>query len=438
MVTLKTTILYFRLFFLTIFEKSLLITFFFFSLHTDESKLNSSSWDNSLPALEINSSELSPLGDSNNSSTTTTTTAQLHHNAANTSLHRSDQLNSSRSSFNSLQTLLNSNTLAAPLQQYQQQQQQQLHHHHHQHSKSCGSASTVGRPINNEAENSATASVVNTNNTIAGGSISTNGGSAAVGVSNATATTTTDTVNHSQTAATANSHATKKRLEHNVSTRSVQSEDSWCSEQSVDQEANANSIHTASDEEAATEDERERERERSSVTSLSATNQRNSQLRSTLNKAKQHLSFDKWRTSSSNSGNAANNTSTSSATNSVLAGNNSATDSNSHSTQTRRASACTMPTAHQSARDDITTPGESPGGRLSRWFSIRRGSSHQYDVGGRDGRHSTASSIDMPDAAALSACGDSTHASPQKLSANKMPGVPEVSRQQTKSFVANN
>uniref|UniRef100_A0A0K8UPB6 DH domain-containing protein n=1 Tax=Bactrocera latifrons TaxID=174628 RepID=A0A0K8UPB6_BACLA len=81
-----------------------------------------------------------------------------------------------------------------------------------------------------------------------------------------------------------------------------------------------------------------------------------------------------------------------------------------------------MPTAHQSARDDITTPGESPGGRLSRWFSIRRGSSHQYDVGGRQ---TAASSIDMPDAAALSACGDSVHPSPQKLSANKMPDVPE-------------
>lgn len=383
---------------------------------TDESKLNSGSWEDSLPKLDINSTELSPLGDSNNGSITTTTTAQLHHNANNASLHRPDPLNASRSSYNSLHTLLNSSTLAAPLQQYQSQQQQ---HHHHQHSKSCGSPSSIGRP-SNEAENTATALVAHTNNTIAGGSFSTNGGSAAVGVS--TATATTETVNNSQNGATVNT-ATKKRLEHNASTRSVQSEDSWCSEQSIDQEAtaNANSTHSASDDEAATEDERERER--SSVTSLSATNQRNSQLRSTLNKAKQHLSFDKWRTSSSNSGNAANNTSTNnSATHSVL-GSNGAADNSGNSTQTRRASACTMPTAHQSARDDITTPGESPGGRLSRWFSIRRGSSHQYDVGGRQ---STTSSIDMPDAAALSACGDSTHASPQKLSANKMPGVPEV------------
>ncbi|XP_049311540.1 uncharacterized protein LOC105222216 [Bactrocera dorsalis] len=384
-----------------------------------ESKLNSGSWEDSLPKLDINSTELSPLGDSNNGSITTTTTAQLHHNANNSTLHRPEPLNAARSSYNSLHTLLNSSTLAAPLQQYQTQQQQQ--HHHHQHSKSCGSPSSIGRPTN-EAENTATALVAHTNNTIAGGSFSTNGGSAAVGVS--TATATTETVNNSQSVATVNT-TTKKRLEHNASTRSVQSEDSWCSEQSIEQEqvnanANANSTHSVSDDEAATEDERERER--SSVTSLSATNQRNSQLRSTLNKAKQHLSFDKWRTSSSNSGNAANNTSTnSSATHSVSASNGVA-DSSGNSTQTRRASACTMPTAHQSARDDITTPGESPGGRLSRWFSIRRGSSHQYDVGGRQ---SAASSIDMPDAAALSACGDSAHASPQKLSANKMPGVPE-------------
>ncbi|XP_053949250.1 uncharacterized protein LOC128857524 [Anastrepha ludens] len=380
---------------------------------TDESKLNSGSWEDSLPALDINSTELSPLGDSNNGSTTTTTTAQLHHNATSTSLRRHDPLNTSLTSYNGLHTLLSSNTLAAPLQQYQQQQQ---HHHHQKPSKSCGSPSSVGKPTN-EAENTATALVANTNNTIAGGSFTTNGGSAAVGVS--TATATTDTANNSQTNTSTNS-ASKKRLEHNASTRSVQSEDSWCSEQSIDQEPNANSALTASDEEAATEDERER----SSVTSLSATNQRNSQLRSTLNKAKQHLSFDKWRTSSSNSGNAANNTSTNCATNSS-AGSNGAADSSGSSTQTRRASACTMPTAHQSAREDLTTPGETPGGRLSRWFSIRRGSSHQYDVGGRDGRQSAASSIDIPDAAALSACGDSAHASPQKLSANKMPGVPE-------------
>lgn len=39
-----------------------------------------------------------------------------------------------------------------------------------------------------------------------------------------------------------------------------------------------------------------------------------------------------------------------------------------------------MPSQH--SQETITTPGESPGGRLSRWFSIRRGSTHQYEVGG--------------------------------------------------------
>jgi len=102
-------------------------------------------------------------------------------------------------------------------------------------------------------------------------------------------------------------------------------------------------------------------------------------------------------------------------------------------------------------REEATTPGESPGGRLSRWFSIRRGSSHQYDVGGRDGRHSTASSFDTPDSGSGnspvtgkggsgSAAGSTggvaqgaalDAASPQKLAnlgaSKMMPGVPEVS-----------
>ena len=161
------------------------------------------------------------------------------------------------------------------------------------------------------------------------------------------------------------------------------------------------------------------------TSSLSATNQRNSQLRSTFNRAKQHLSFDKWR--SSNANNSAADTSSNSSTSS-----GSGSGSN-NGTLTRRASTtcANMPTAHQPPREDITTPGESPGGRLSRWFSIRRGSSHQYDVGGRDGRQSNSSSIDLPDAVVC----DSTQASPQKLTTNsanssksacKMPGVPEV------------
>ncbi|XP_068153000.1 rho guanine nucleotide exchange factor 10-like protein [Drosophila tropicalis] len=121
----------------------------------------------------------------------------------------------------------------------------------------------------------------------------------------------------------------------------------------------------------------------------------------------------------------------------------------------RRASACTMPSGGSggaatssststSQREDITTPGESPGSRLSRWFSIRRGSSHQYDVGGRDGRQSAASSFDIPDTAMPSSAAAAANggqsgggssgttldaASPQKLAnlgaMKMMPGVPE-------------
>lgn len=72
---------------------------------------------------------------------------------------------------------------------------------------------------------------------------------------------------------------------------------------------------------------------------------RNSNLRLSLTKAKHRLSFDKWRSNSQ-----------SSATGSV--------------------------TMHSPT--EVASP-ESPG-RLSRWFSIRRGSSHNYDVGGKDGR----------------------------------------------------
>lgn len=192
------------------------------------------------------------------------------------------------------------------------------------------------------------------------------------------------------------------------------------------------------------------------MSSLSAGNQRNSQLRSTFNKAKQHLSFDKWRT-------AAIGSTTGSASASVAAsGQSPATESSSSSSNNmilRRASACTMASGGAtgvgpgggSQREDATTPGESPGGRLSRWFSIRRGSSHQYDVGGRDGRHSTASSFDTPDSGSSGGKGVSLGggearggaggggtteaaldaASTQKLASfgasKMMPGVPEVS-----------
>lgn len=191
-----------------------------------------------------------------------------------------------------------------------------------------------------------------------------------------------------------------------------------------------------SDEENFTEEEQTS----SSVSSLSAGNQRNSQLRSTFNKAKQHLSFDKWRTAAS--------ASSSSATPNPLSGQPQCSQSSSRDSNMimRRASACTMPTGSTPAggvsqREDNTAPGESPGGRLSRWFSIRRGSSHQYDVGGRDGRQLTGSSFDMPDASATATAASVPKqttanatldaASPQKLAnlgaSKMMPGVPEVS-----------
>ncbi|XP_037937381.1 rho guanine nucleotide exchange factor 10-like [Teleopsis dalmanni] len=370
-----------------------------------EPKLNSGSWDEPIPAPVHLSS--------NNNSNTTTTTAQLH---SATALLHTDPLKNSRTAYNGLHPLIipNASTIAS----VNTLQHQHHHHHHHQHSKSCGSPSSAGIGKVHEAEHTATIAV--TGSTIAGGSFSTNGGSAAVG---GVITTTSATTNS----------ATKKRLEHNNSTRTLHSENSWCSDQSeqdlsstFNSTATTATVANTSDEEAAvTEDER-------NVTSLSAPNQRNSQLRSTFNRAKQHLSFDKWRSSSSNAGNAANNNSANYTANSL----NGVADSN--GTLTRRASACTMPTAHQPPREDITTPGESPGGRLSRWWSIRRGSSHQYDVGGRDGRQSSSSSIDIPDAAAC----NEQHASPQKMSnynstnPYKMPGVPENEDDDTISLSA--
>lgn len=122
----------------------------------------------------------------------------------------------------------------------------------------------------------------------------------------------------------------RRRLEHTPSTRTISSEESWCSE------------GQNSEREISTDDEEDSDR---SITSKTA---RNSQLRSTLNKAKHHLSFDKWRNSSNR--------------NSTGEGNG------------------IMSSQH--SQEITTTPGESPSGRLSRWFSIRRGSAHQYEVAG--------------------------------------------------------
>lgn len=123
-----------------------------------------------------------------------------------------------------------------------------------------------------------------------------------------------------------------RRLDHNSSTRTNSSEDSYWSERAT------------SDNDISSDGEDESDR---SVTSV---NIRNSNLRSTLNKAKHHLSFDKWRGS--------NNSSQSSTSGNVS----------------------------MQSQTEIASPGESPGGRLSRWFSIRRGSAHHYDLGSKDGR----------------------------------------------------
>ncbi|XP_039226082.1 rho guanine nucleotide exchange factor 10 isoform X2 [Drosophila yakuba] len=261
--------------------------------------------------------------------------------------------------------------------------------------------------------------------TIAGGSFSANGGQAAVGVGVGSSSSERDTKSPCR--------ERDRNLERDR-------------DREREREREREHEELGEEEEVLTEEEQTS----SSVSSLSAGNQRNSQLRSTFNKAKQHLSFDKWRTAA-----------TGSATGSASGPGSSTTESNNAAASNmimRRASACTMPSTGGaggggggsgggSQREEATTPGESPGGRLSRWFSIRRGSSHQYDVGGRDGRHSTASSFDTPDsgtgnspkngsnaAAGAGGAGSSQGvaldaASPQKLAnlgaSKMMPGVPE-------------
>lgn len=165
---------------------------------------------------------------------------------------------------------------------------------------------------------------------------------------------------HHGAATTINNHIThnncsnsnrNRRLEHTTS--AISSEDSsWYSER------------------AGSENDLSSEGEDESDRSVSSTNARNSQLRSTLNKAKHHLSFDKWRSG----GGSANSSHSSSASGGGGGG------------------AGTLPPHH-----DSTSPGESPGGRLSRWFSIRRGSVHHYDLGsggGGGGKESRGSSVE--------------------------------------------
>lgn len=178
----------------------------------------------------------------------------------------------------------------------------------------------------------------------------------------------------------------RKRLEHTPSSRTVSSEESWGSERGGGGTATTNSDHEFSSD---GEDD-----DKKSVNSLTSVSTRNSHLRSTLNKAKQHLSFDKWR---------------------VASGAHTPTSS---------------PNVMPSQQPDNLSPGEAPAGRLARWFSIRRGSAHQYDfgakgatAGGRDSRDNRANSVELDD-------------KPQKaqqtlngavINGYKMPLLPEVS-----------
>lgn len=160
----------------------------------------------------------------------------------------------------------------------------------------------------------------------------------------------------------------RRRLEHTPYARTISAEDSWCSERSSEHDLSSDG-----------EDE-----DKKSISSITSISTRNSHLRSTLNKAKQHLSFDKWRGHNNNS----NNTS---------------------------ANSMIMP----SQQNDTLSPGESTsGGRLSRWFSIRRGSTHQYDIGGKDGRDSRASSCEIDD--------NKSKNVPSTVNGHKMPQLPEV------------
>lgn len=131
----------------------------------------------------------------------------------------------------------------------------------------------------------------------------------------------------------------------------------------------------ASDRDISSDEDGDSSSDRSS--SITTTTPRNSQLRLTFNKAKQHLSFDKWR----NSGSVTSNN------NHSLSSSNSSHDNNSLSP----GNATNMPSASNDS------PVE-PFSRLSRWFSIRRGSTHQYDVDKqRDHRASSVESeVDSP------------------------------------------
>ncbi|XP_055389852.1 uncharacterized protein LOC129618855 [Condylostylus longicornis] len=410
----------------------------------DETKLNPGSWEDPLPITK-----------SSNVHHQTITTAQLH----NSSLRRIDPLNT-RGSYNS-----------------------GLHHYRYQHNQLILSHHLHSKRILNKSPSTASSILTGTTNTGSGGistlqqtqTITTSTPSSTISVTTTAALGGNNligvgggnigglTFDNQQLLKIGKNH---KKLEHTPSARTVNSSDgSWCSER------DENDITSEDDDLIHEEDELDLDNlsDRSSTLSAKVTAaiittaanaqqlqqqqqhhhqpQRNSQLRSTFNKAKQHLSFDKWRTSVGGGGNNNINQTTNSANTSPIhlqqqlqqqqqqqqqqlknqdqqqqqsqqqqqtssphsqnsplltgdcGGSPSSTSSN-NSIQT------TMPTAATTTHhphSDTTTPGETPGGRLSRWFSIRRGSTHQYDIGGRDGRHSSSSnnSVDTTDTVSL-------------------------------------
>jgi hypothetical protein len=164
-----------------------------------------------------------------------------------------------------------------------------------------------------------------------------------------------------------------KKLEHTPSARTVSSEDSWCS--SIGDKCNNLDDHhdCCTDDTSSFNDDEDNISERSS--SLAST-PRNSQLRLTFNKAKQHLSFDKWRNSSNNS----HNSSLNSLGNATMPSTTTTATNNSH---------------NSSNNSTQESPGE-PLSRLSRWFSIRRGS-HQYDLNGSGRSGSVEKSFENDD-----------------------------------------
>lgn len=126
--------------------------------------------------------------------------------------------------------------------------------------------------------------------------------------------------------------AHSRTLQHSISQRS--SEDSWCS---------------GSDAELSSEEESDR--------SAASSTRANGQLRNTLNKAR--TLCDKWRSSGG-----------------VGSNNRLSLDG--------------------TLTGDALPPNSINQGRLSRWFSIRRGSAHQYDIENTDGSKQSANQNKMP------------------------------------------